>query len=136
MRYHQMRHSGSGKFNCSECDRKFSKRKTLLKHMETHNEYFEKPFPCDSCDRLFKSLRGLRTHHSKTHTTDSNLAKTDTNHEELVQLPVEVKIEENIQEEEINVNQIQRDQRNECRKSNEEIQQTDSPFYCYLCSKT
>lgn len=133
MKYHQLRHSGIGTFGCSECDRKFSNRKTLLKHMERHMENCQKMFSCDSCEHVFKSSRGLKIHHRRSHIDpiQKEQLNCETNYEE----SVEVKIMKNtkVEEEEITTNQHK--QQDVGQNSKEETQQTESPFYCYLCSK-
>ncbi|XP_078793172.1 uncharacterized protein LOC144987742 [Oryzias latipes] len=57
-------HSGE-KLSCKECDRSFSQRSHLKKHMRTHTG--EKLFSCISCDKSFNNLSKLETH-MRTHT--------------------------------------------------------------------
>ncbi|XP_057704128.1 zinc finger protein 771-like isoform X3 [Corythoichthys intestinalis] len=90
-------HSGEKSFSCSHCDKRFSQKKLLTKHIRTHTKPFlcnfcgkgftfeiyltmharahtgEKPFACTLCEKRF-SLKHHLTRHSRTHTGEKPFA--------------------------------------------------------------
>ncbi|CAJ1084255.1 zinc finger protein OZF-like isoform X1 [Xyrichtys novacula] len=55
------------RFNCSTCNKKFSRQRNLNKHMRSHTG--EKPFHCSVCDKKFAYKETL-VRHSKFHTDE------------------------------------------------------------------
>ena len=61
---------GEPRFKCTveDCDRMFQTKKTLRRHIESHNT--ERNFKCDICDKSFRSNQVLKCHkgiHAKSH---------------------------------------------------------------------
>lgn len=67
MKEHELTHTGFKEFACDQCDRKFSRKNVLQRHMEIHTGVFRKTYSCDFCDRIFRSSYNLRNHR-RTHT--------------------------------------------------------------------
>eukprot|EP00095_Tigriopus_kingsejongensis_P006121 maker-scaffold98_size375582-snap-gene-1.17 protein:Tk06121 transcript:maker-scaffold98_size375582-snap-gene-1.17-mRNA-1 annotation:"zinc finger" len=49
-----------GTFSCEKCDKNFSKRSSLARHMYEHSD--QRPYPCTECDKAFKHKHHLREH--------------------------------------------------------------------------
>ena len=57
--------TGEKPHECSLCDKSFSKKQHLIRHMLTHTG--KKPYKCSQCDKTFRVNRKLKTHMT-THT--------------------------------------------------------------------
>uniref|UniRef100_A0A3Q3E9B0 C2H2-type domain-containing protein n=1 Tax=Labrus bergylta TaxID=56723 RepID=A0A3Q3E9B0_9LABR len=54
---HMAQHRGEKPYSCHECDRRFSQKTHLTKHMLRHGE---KPFSCSVCDQRFSQVKLLK----------------------------------------------------------------------------
>ena len=57
----------SNHLQCGLCDKKYSRKDTLVKHIRTHTQ--EKPFQCAECDARFREKSNL-VRHMRTHTNE------------------------------------------------------------------
>ena len=57
---HMLTHSRDKPFQCSKCDRSFRLKKFLLQHIVIHSE--DKPFECSQCDKIFRLKSHLQEH--------------------------------------------------------------------------
>ncbi|XP_046408709.1 zinc finger protein 184-like [Ischnura elegans] len=61
------RHTAKKPYSCSECDKSFSERSTLVSHIRTHTK--EKPYSCNECEKSF-SDRSSFVRHMRIHTKE------------------------------------------------------------------
>lgn len=66
LKTHQETHTGERAVKCKECDRRYSCKSALVKHMEEHTGVY-KTIPCDFCDRVFRNSYNMKNHR-RTHT--------------------------------------------------------------------
>ncbi|KAJ8007632.1 hypothetical protein DPEC_G00096190 [Dallia pectoralis] len=59
-RHQRLIHTGEKPYSCSQCDRTFSLRTNLTKHLRVHSG--EKPYGCTHCEKHFRSNRKLKIH--------------------------------------------------------------------------
>lgn len=59
------RHTGDKNFQCHICDRKFTDKCVLQRHMRTHSNVRE--FKCTECSKEYKDKRVLQIHMAKVH---------------------------------------------------------------------
>lgn len=67
---HQVKHSGDQPHECLICQRKFSFRSNLVRHIKTHNDV--KPHQCQHCIKSFIEKRCLRIHLAKHHADEED----------------------------------------------------------------
>ena len=60
MLIHNQSKHGPKKFKCPECDKMFSQKVILKRHMYVHGD--EKPHPCNQCDKSYPSQSKLQYH--------------------------------------------------------------------------
>ncbi|XP_046407855.1 zinc finger protein 558-like [Ischnura elegans] len=58
-------HTAKKSYFCSECEKSFSRKSTLVSHIRTHAK--EKPYSCNECDKSF-SVKSNLVSHIRTHT--------------------------------------------------------------------
>lgn len=69
-------HQGRKPFRCQQCDRSFSKKSHLERHIYAHSD--QKPLHCSYCDKGFTTRQQLRRHEI-THTKSFACPYTDCN---------------------------------------------------------
>lgn len=57
--------AGEKPFNCIYCEKRFSVKDYLTKHIRTHTG--EKPYTCPYCDKRFTQRSALTVHTTKLH---------------------------------------------------------------------
>ena len=69
LKIHLRLHTGNT-FNCSRCDKKFTRQCQLAYHELTHDD--AKPFKCSQCDMSYVTKGGLLLHRIKVHNVRGN----------------------------------------------------------------
>lgn len=59
------RHTGDKKFECHLCNKKFTDKCVLQRHMRTHTNI--RDFKCSECSREYKDKRVMQIHMAKVH---------------------------------------------------------------------
>ena len=54
------------KFECEECNRKFSQQEELMQHLQVFH-YKDLPYDCKECDEYFSNMEEMRTHLQRKH---------------------------------------------------------------------
>ena len=68
MRLHKSRVHEERKFHCTVCERKFSSKSNLKRHIDcVHTEAEHLRYPCDVCDKTFSTKGNLKHHYEKAH---------------------------------------------------------------------
>ncbi|XP_046408712.1 zinc finger protein 37-like [Ischnura elegans] len=64
---HIQTHTKKKLYSCSECEKSFSRKNTLVRHIRTHTK--EKPYSCNQCNKSFSEKSHL-IDHIRTHTKE------------------------------------------------------------------
>ena len=66
------KHSSEDKFYCTECDNRYSYRKDLLLHENSHKDETLKNISCDLCKKMFSRKSNLYQHRKRVHMQHNN----------------------------------------------------------------
>lgn len=62
MKYHRERHINGKSFQCSVCNKRYSFKEYLVKHMKIHAGVDRKKFQCEFCDKRLTNAQSLQQH--------------------------------------------------------------------------
>ena len=132
----------SAHFPCVSCDKNFTLKESLIRHIESGIHKESRPFKCTVCEKTFKQKCNLKTHFSSEHEkkkTDKSKIKDNIEHQQKVSsTPTVKKLREKKSCNWVFENGI------ECRKTfhktcnlkvHMQMHRGIKPFQCYVCGQ-